>query len=375
MLHVILLILKIIGIVLLVILGLLLAVILVVLLVPFRYRIQGGYHEKPKGGVRVTWLLHALSVAITYDEKLDVLVKVLIFKVFHLSLGDQEDSGEDEFGEEELEQAFEDAAKEAIEASADALSEAGSEPVESVQSKDKKSEADKGSAADKAQAAQTAETGAENADMASQGVHHTGIGSNGAVAEIIDVSQVPTIQEEMAQESAVDESADGGEDPFSDESDFTAGLDEDDRNILEKIQYLFSQVCDKLEMVDEKRRWIMAFLKDSRNQKSFLLIWRQIKAILKHIVPTRAKGDVRFGFDDPATTGQVLSACSVVYALYGSQFVFTPDFENSVIEGDVDLKGRIRLGSILVRVLRVLVHRNLWRMIKQIRKFLRNGGN
>ena len=62
MLHILLLILKIIGIVLLVILGLLLAAVLLVLLVPLRYRLEGSWHGEPAGKVRVTWLLHAVSV-------------------------------------------------------------------------------------------------------------------------------------------------------------------------------------------------------------------------------------------------------------------------------------------------------------------------
>ena len=66
--HVILTILKILGILLLVILGLLLAIVLSVLFVPVRYQLEG---EKPSPGwseangkIRVSWLLHLIHLRI-----------------------------------------------------------------------------------------------------------------------------------------------------------------------------------------------------------------------------------------------------------------------------------------------------------------------
>ena len=71
--HVILTILKILGILLLVILGLLLAIVLSVLFVPVRYQLEG---EKPSSGwseangkIRVSWLLHLIHLRIQYREK------------------------------------------------------------------------------------------------------------------------------------------------------------------------------------------------------------------------------------------------------------------------------------------------------------------
>ena len=61
MIHILLMILKIIGIILLVILGLLLFVLLVVLFVPVRYKLEGAWHGKPEGVLRAGWFLHILS--------------------------------------------------------------------------------------------------------------------------------------------------------------------------------------------------------------------------------------------------------------------------------------------------------------------------
>lgn len=68
MLHIIFLILKIAGILLLAVLGILLSFILLVLFVPVRYRICGSYYEKVQGKVKITWLLHILSITAVYDK-------------------------------------------------------------------------------------------------------------------------------------------------------------------------------------------------------------------------------------------------------------------------------------------------------------------
>ncbi len=68
MLHVILTILKIIGILLLVVIALVILLVLAVLLAPVNYQFEGAYtDESKKGDVRLTWLLHFLSVHLSYD--------------------------------------------------------------------------------------------------------------------------------------------------------------------------------------------------------------------------------------------------------------------------------------------------------------------
>ncbi len=77
MFHILLLILKIIGIVLLSLLVLLLVLIFLLLFVPFRYRVQSSYHNKLNGIVKVSWLLHIISLTFTYvDGKFDKKLKV-----------------------------------------------------------------------------------------------------------------------------------------------------------------------------------------------------------------------------------------------------------------------------------------------------------
>lgn len=72
MLHILLLILKIIGIILAAILGILVLLICIVLFVPVRYEVMGkgdGSPESLKAKVRITWLLHLVAVDIYYKNQ------------------------------------------------------------------------------------------------------------------------------------------------------------------------------------------------------------------------------------------------------------------------------------------------------------------
>ncbi len=69
MLHIVLLVLKIIGIILASLLGLLIALILIVLLVPIRYKLKAEYHDQLKAAARVSWLLRIISFSAEYNTK------------------------------------------------------------------------------------------------------------------------------------------------------------------------------------------------------------------------------------------------------------------------------------------------------------------
>ena len=72
-------ILKVIGWILLGILGLILLTVLTVLLVPIRYWADGVWKEGKYIRGRVTWLLHLLSIRVTYEKELLLEVRVAGF--------------------------------------------------------------------------------------------------------------------------------------------------------------------------------------------------------------------------------------------------------------------------------------------------------
>lgn len=132
-----------------------------------------------------------------------------------------------------------------------------------------------------------------------------------------------------------------------------------------KFSFSFRRICDKLKEVKEQKDNILEFLGKEENKASFQLIWKQFKALLKHILPTRAKGKVRFGFDDPYTTGQVLMYISPFYGVYAKKLTVIPVFEDAVIEGELLVRGRVRIGTVLFRIGLLAFDRNIRKLWRQ----------
>ena len=91
MIHILLMILKVIGVILLVILGLILAAVLLILFVPVRYRADVSFEGKPDGEAAVSWLLHLVRIRVSYHEHADISGRVLWFKLFDVRLWPPED--------------------------------------------------------------------------------------------------------------------------------------------------------------------------------------------------------------------------------------------------------------------------------------------
>ncbi len=343
MLHIILLILKIIGIAILVVLGTVLVLLALALLVPVRYRLLGNYYGKAGGDLRLTWLLHSVSVLVTYDGGTDTIVRIFGIRL-PKKRKDRTEEDEDEqetAGEPEEEKQPGDAA--------------GGSPEEEVGAGYGSEEEDQTVLAQSADASFSDISGEASSGEVISGEAGGGESSD----EGTDISLIPPVGED---EEETETAAPG------------AGAEDGGNGIFEKIRYLFSSVCDKLKLADRKRRQILELLEDPVNQETIRFVWEKVLALIRHILPVRARGTIRLGFDDPATTGSVLAACSVFYAMYGDGITWIPEFQESVLEGELDLKGRVRLGTVLWLAARVLLNRNFRVMLKKIKKIRANGG-
>lgn len=65
------------------------------------------------------------------------------------------------------------------------------------------------------------------------------------------------------------------------------------------------------------------------------------KGLLHHILPRKIRGKLIFGFEDPALTGQVLGVAAIFYSFYQDKFLLTPVFDRQILEGEIKLSGRI----------------------------------
>lgn len=288
MMHIIVLILKIIGILILGLLGLLLSLVLLVILVPIRYKVKGSYYGTPKGTVKVTWLLHILSVVVSFEEELLVSIRILGIRMFR-------DRGE------HTEEFLEDVTEFAVEPPLYAAKETLKDAVRPI--------------------------------------------SDPVTGEKVPTSDISGSEDEKSS-------------LFHDRW----------KKYLEKVKIRCLKVCAGIGYIKQYLEKFWAVLQNPENQYTFKLVWRQVKKLMIHLRPRKAKASITFGFDDPYTTGQVLSAASIGYVWYGEQIQITPVFDEEIIEGEGNFQGRVRIGTLLFLGLRIFLNKNFRVLLKKARE-------
>ena len=346
MLQVLLTILKILGILILVILGIILTVLLLVLFVPLRYRGDVTFDGKPKGGILVSWLLRIITVRIDYDgAALTALVKVLWFKLFEQKLWPEEDTIEEDLISEDLFDA---------------------DQVEILEHSSKTAAAEKtGTEKLLTEKTLTEKPLTERTAAEKPAVEKTAAKKSAAIPRAVSTEQKVQKREMRPKESKSVSAAEKTpifEKLYNKISALIIKLAGKLRTTYEKFTTKYEEVQGKIEM-------IKTFLSDQENQNTIRLIKRQIFRLLKHVLPKKMRGRIQFGFDDPATTGKILTYISPFYGWYAKSVTIEPVFDEKVLEGELHLKGRIRAAALLWFVVRILLNKN-FRV--QIRKFLKS---
>jgi hypothetical protein len=143
------------------------------------------------------------------------------------------------------------------------------------------------------------------------------------------------------------------------------------KNLRDNITSFYSGIKNKVRSILEsvgsihqKFKLILEFLKDEINKEGFHITFQSIKRLFKHILPTKLQSKIIFGTGDPCSTGQALGFLSILYSFYGDKITIIPDFENSRFEGEHYVRGRIRLVTILIIVIKLILDKRF----KQLRR-------
>ena len=71
---------------------------------------------------------------------------------------------------------------------------------------------------------------------------------------------------------------------------------------------------------------------------------------------------------NPETTGKVFAVASTLYPWYGKHIDLYPDFEGETINGEGDVRGRIRLWGVAIRALSIIFDKNIKKVRREFAK-------
>ena len=316
---------KVIFIIILILLALLLILTGLILFAPIRYRLKGSFHDgMPCGTAEAKWLCGVIGFRASAgkDEKACAYISVCGFKIQDLS----EDECEEGTADESSAETFFDNKASPADAAAD------TKVTVSYESK------------------RTATTPKRHID---------------------------TVGEELSINAVKGRTKAG-----------TGRIKEFSRRIADRISKFIDELearlkallksaaeaLKKLKTAYDKRsgqlKALKALWQDERFLKGRELLTSRILKLLKELKPRKGCGYLRLGFDDPYTTGQAMMLASLLYPLYAEHIDMIPDFDREIIDGELDIRGRIRAIVPAEAALRVFFNKQLRAMYKKARRIL-----
>ena len=134
---------------------------------------------------------------------------------------------------------------------------------------------------------------------------------------------------------------------------------------------LFSLVVKLLHM-PEKASETIGTLTDfwnlEENVKARESIWRELKFLWKHSRPRKADLTLHFGFEDPSWTGQCMGVLSILNVWYPGRIFLKPEFEQESFEGTLYIKGHMMLAVPLLSIFRLWRDENVMKMYRRFRQ-------
>ena len=134
---------------------------------------------------------------------------------------------------------------------------------------------------------------------------------------------------------------------------------------------LFSLVVKLLHM-PEKASETIGTLTDfwnlEENVKARESIWRELKFLWKHSRPRKTDLTLRFGFEDPSWTGQCMGVLSILNVWYPGRIFLKPEFEQEIFEGTLYIKGHMMLAVPLLSIFRLWRDENVMKMYRRFRQ-------
>ncbi|MCI8632389.1 MAG: DUF2953 domain-containing protein [Lachnospiraceae bacterium] len=301
---------------LLLLLGLLILILLIAavfIFVPIRYRIQGEKSsERLQGSLRLTWLLHLLSLRVQYQEHELVWECRLGPKIL-----------------------------------------AASYPLPQKKKKRRPLK-------QPPQAEKTTEPAAEEPSSAPPVIPHEEEQPRPRTSEMFSEAPkpLPAVPEEKPRQSKWHK------------------IKSAVRRFWQKLIHPFQQAYHKLQRWREswhsiKEKWegYPQKAETARAVKELAL------GLLRPVLPRAYQLELLFGFDDPATTGKVLGYYYMLDPLLfperkrRREIVVEADFQEAVLEGKGWCRGRFCVGSFLKPLIKALMNAHIRRLIRYIRAY------
>lgn len=143
--------------------------------------------------------------------------------------------------------------------------------------------------------------------------------------------------------------------------------------IIERWKNKKDQICNKakrawkgMKKAGENVTVFREFITSDETKEVLRFLNQQRKYLFKKIKPEKCRVYLKYGFEDPELTGEVMGLYSVINPFLWGDIAVEPDFEEVVLEGKVTLKGSVRMYGFLLTAFRCYRQETIRKYIDRI---------
>lgn len=135
-----------------------------------------------------------------------------------------------------------------------------------------------------------------------------------------------------------------------------------------KARFTISGLCDKMEKIRDNVEYYKERLTAEENRLFLKRTKERIFAVLKSIKPKVLTARVVCGTGSPDTTGYVCAVYGMLYPVIEDRISFTADFENKVLDGELSVKGKVRVVTLVRHGIKILLDKQLKVFLKEMKR-------
>lgn len=301
---------------LLFLLALIVLILLTVLLVPIRYDLKLKYKESFWCSLSLSWLLKIVKFEVNYDKELSTGLKIFgIACSKNKRIPDEEDEPDEEDFEEEDNESY--------------------EKYFEIEDKNKYEEADKESL---------------------------------SAQEYEDGDSSKRFDKRTEENSIVKDIDEDGENIKKEKKFSEKKRKKKKQSFPGFIKNEYEKIKSKVKVLSEKKERLNKLFNNKSLRRGISKTWQAVLKLLKLFRTRELSGKIIFGFEDPYTTGQVLSYAALFYSWYKDRIEIIPVFDKEIVDIDIRAKGGVRL------MLLVIIATGLWfdKDFKRLYKLYKN---
>lgn len=150
---------------------------------------------------------------------------------------------------------------------------------------------------------------------------------------------------------------------------------EEKKNIFQKIlsavkniRYTIFRFCDKIKEIWANIQYYIEILNEEETKRAFSMCRGQLYKIWKNICPKKCRAELKIGTGEPDTTGYILALHGMLYPVIGNNIRIEPDFEKQTVEGTVFIKGRVTLFVLLYAAVKLYFDQDIRHFVRRFKK-------